>query len=158
MSLENPDELICARLGNAGGITLGIGDGEMFIASDIPAILAHTRQMVFLENRQMARSYARRSFEVTDIDGRPVRPEIHNIAWDPVSAAKGEFKHFMQKEIFDQPRALIDTLGGRADFETGRGISPRPEPDCRTGDRLAQDIYHRLRHQLLRRSCWQIHD
>jgi len=118
MSLDNAHELVCARLGNAGGITLGIGDGEMFIASDIPAILAHTRQMVFLENRQMAR-ITRDSYQVTDLDGRPLVPEIHNIAWDPVSAAKGEFKHFMQKEIFDQPRALIDTLGGRADFETG---------------------------------------
>ena len=123
MSLDDPEELICARLGNAGGITLGIGKGEMFIASDIPAILAHTRQMVFLENRQMAR-VSRDNFELTDFDGRPVTPEIHNIAWDPVSAAKGEFKHFMQKEIFDQPRALIDTLGGRADFETGQVSLP----------------------------------
>ena len=123
MSLDDPEELICARLGNAGGITLGIGKGEMFIASDIPAILAHTRQMVFLENRQMAR-VSRDNFEITDFDGRPVTPEIHNIAWDPVSAAKGEFKHFMQKEIFDQPRALIDTLGGRADFETGQVSLP----------------------------------
>lgn len=123
MSLDDPEELICARLGNAGGITLGIGEGEMFIASDIPAILAHTRQMVFLENRQMAR-VSKDNFELTDLDGRPVTPEIHSIAWDPVSAAKGEFKHFMQKEIFDQPRALIDTLGGRADFETGQVSLP----------------------------------
>jgi glucosamine--fructose-6-phosphate aminotransferase (isomerizing) len=119
MSLDNPEELICARLGNAGGITLGIGEGEMYIASDIPAILAHTRQMIFLENRQMAR-ITRETFEISDLDGRLVEAEVHNIAWDPVSAAKGEFKHFMQKEIFDQPRALIDTLGGRADFETGQ--------------------------------------
>jgi glucosamine--fructose-6-phosphate aminotransferase (isomerizing) len=123
MSLDNPDELVCARLGNAGGIALGIGEGEMFIASDIPAILAHTRQMIFLENRQMAR-ITRDSFEVSDLDGRQVTPEIQNIAWDPVSAAKGEFKHFMQKEIFDQPRALIDTIGGRADFETGQVSLP----------------------------------
>jgi glucosamine--fructose-6-phosphate aminotransferase (isomerizing) len=123
MSIDNPDELVCARLGNAGGIALGIGDGEMFIASDIPAILAHTRQMIFLENRQMAR-ITRDTYEVMDLDGRPVKTEIQNIAWDPVSAAKGEYKHFMQKEIFDQPRALIDTLGGRADFETGQVSLP----------------------------------
>jgi glutamine---fructose-6-phosphate transaminase (isomerizing) len=123
MSLDNPDELICARIGNAGGITLGIGEGEMFIASDIPAILDHTRQMIFLENRQMAR-ITRETVEVSDLDGRLVEAEVHNIAWDPVSAAKGEFKHFMQKEIFDQPRALIDTLGGRADFETGQVSLP----------------------------------
>lgn len=123
MSLEDPDQLICARLGNAGGIALGVGEGEMFIASDIPAILAHTRQMVFLENRQMAR-ITRDAFYLSDLDGRPIAAEITNVAWDPVSAAKGEFKHFMQKEIFDQPRALIDTLGGRAEFEAGRVSLP----------------------------------
>jgi glucosamine--fructose-6-phosphate aminotransferase (isomerizing) len=63
-------------------------------------------------------------FTISDLDGRPVETEIHAIPWDPVSAAKGEFKHFMQKEIFDQPRALIDTLGGRADFENGRVLLP----------------------------------
>jgi glucosamine--fructose-6-phosphate aminotransferase (isomerizing) len=123
MSTVQPDELVCARLGNAGGITLGLGDGEMFIASDIPAILNHTRQMVFLESRQIAR-VGRESFSITDLDGAAVAAEIHHIAWDPVSAAKGEFKHFMQKEIFEQPRALIDTLGGRADFETGQVTLP----------------------------------
>ena len=123
MNVDHPDELVCARLGNAGGITLGIGEDEMFIASDIPAILAYTRDMIFLENRQMAR-ITRNGYSVTDLDGRSITPEIHAIAWDPVSAARGEFKHFMQKEIFDQPRALIDTLGGRADFEKGRVLLP----------------------------------
>lgn len=119
MNVDQPDRLFCARLGNAGGITLGIGKGEMFIASDIPAILEYTRQMIFLESRQMAH-ITRNSYRVSDLAGNPVTPEIHTIAWDPVSAAKGEFKHFMQKEIFEQPRALIDTLRGRADFENGR--------------------------------------
>ena len=119
MSISEPDTLFCARLGNAGGITLGIGDGEMFIASDIPAILEYTRNMVFLENRQMVEMTSA-GFTLTDLDGQPITPEIHKISWDPVSAAKGEYKHFMQKEIFEQPRALIDTIGGRADFENGR--------------------------------------
>jgi glutamine---fructose-6-phosphate transaminase (isomerizing) len=119
MSTAEPETLVTARLGNAGGITLGIGEGEMFIASDIPAILEYTRQMVFLENRQMAR-LTRDGYRVTDLDGQPVAAEVHAIAWDPVSAAKGEYKHFMQKEIFEQPRALIDTLSNRADFENGR--------------------------------------
>ncbi len=118
MSVDHPDTLICARLGNAGGITLGVGQDEMFIASDIPAILEFTRQMVFLESRQMAR-VTRRGFTVTDLEGHTITPEIHTIAWDPVSAAKGEFKHFMQKEIFEQPQAIINTLRGRVDFETG---------------------------------------
>jgi len=119
MSVEQPDTLFCARLGNAGGITLGIGHDEMFIASDIPAILEYTREMVFLESRQMAR-LTRASFAVMDLEGRPVQSQIHQIGWDPVSAAKGEFKHFMQKEIFEQPQALIDTVRGRVDFENGR--------------------------------------
>jgi len=118
MSIDQPDQLVCARIGNAGGIALGIGAGEMFIASDIPAILEYTRQIIFLESRQMA-VVTVADYRVTDLDGRPVRAEVHAIAWDPVSAEKGEYKHFMQKEIFEQPRALIDTLGGRIDFETG---------------------------------------
>ena len=118
MSSDSPDRIVCARIGNAGGITLGVGDGEMFIASDIPAILEYTRRMVFLDSHQMA-VVTRDSYEVMSLDGRPIEPEIHTIAWDPVSAVKGEYKHFMQKEIFDQPRAIIDTLGGRIDFETG---------------------------------------
>ncbi|CUS02451.2 Glutamine--fructose-6-phosphate aminotransferase [isomerizing] [Candidatus Promineifilum breve] len=118
MSADQPDRIVCARIGNAGGITLGLGEGEMFIASDIPAILEYTRQMIFLESRQMAVITAG-GYRVMTLDGRPVAPERHTIAWDPVSAVKGEYKHFMQKEIFEQPRALIDTLGGRVDFETG---------------------------------------
>ncbi len=119
MSQDRPDTLLCARLGNAGGITLGLGQDEMFIASDIPAILEYTRQMIFLENRQIAR-LTRHSYEITDLDGRSVLPEIHQISWDPVSAAKGEYKHFMQKEIHEQPQSLIDTVRGRVDFENGR--------------------------------------
>ncbi len=118
MSVDRPDQLICARLGNAGGITLGIGRDEMFIASDIPAILEYTRDMVFLENRQVA-VVTRHGFQLTDVAGNPIEPEVHNINWDPVSAVKGEFKHFMQKEIHDQPQALIDTMRGRVNFEQG---------------------------------------
>ena len=101
------------------GITLGIGQDEMFIASDIPAILEHTRRMVFLESGQMA-VLTNHSYALTDLDSNVLSAEEHTIAWDPVSAAKGGYKHFMQKEIFEQPRALIDTLAGRVDFEYGR--------------------------------------
>ncbi len=118
MAIDAPDRLVCARIGNAGGITLGIGQDEMFVASDIPAILEHTRTMVFLESHQMA-TVTQHDYAVTDLDGQPVGAEVHAIAWDPVSAVKGEYKHFMQKEIFEQPRALIDTIGGRTDFEDG---------------------------------------
>jgi glucosamine--fructose-6-phosphate aminotransferase (isomerizing) len=123
MSSRQPDRLVVVRTGNAGGVALGIGDGESFIASDIPAILEQTRQMVFLENRQMATVFADHH-EVQTLDGSKLQPSIHQIAWDPVSAAKGEFKHFMQKEIFDQARSLTDTIRGRIDFEREEVLLP----------------------------------
>ena len=115
-SSREPDRLIACRIGNAGGVAIGLGDGEMFIASDIPAILDHTREMVFLESRQMATITAD-GYTVQTLDGEPVTPTVHAIPWDPVSAAKGEYKHFMQKEIFEQPRAVTDTIRGRVDFD-----------------------------------------
>jgi glucosamine--fructose-6-phosphate aminotransferase (isomerizing) len=123
MSSDRPDQLVCARIGNAGGIALGLGEGEMFIASDIQAILEYTRRIIFLESRQMAVVSAG-GYRVTDLDGRPASVEVHTIAWDPISAVKGEYRHFMQKEIFEQPRALIDTLGGRVNFDTGAVALP----------------------------------
>jgi glucosamine--fructose-6-phosphate aminotransferase (isomerizing) len=118
MSKSEPDRLVTVRIGNAGGVALGLGKDEMYIASDIPAILEHTRHMVFLESRQMATITAD-GYSVQTLEGEPVDAEIHNIPWDPVSAAKGEYRHFMQKEIYEQGRTLTDTLRGRVDFETG---------------------------------------
>jgi glucosamine--fructose-6-phosphate aminotransferase (isomerizing) len=118
MSADEPDQLVAVRIGNAGGVALGVGEGEMFVASDIPAILEHTRRMVFLESRQVA-TVTRDAYRVQTLDGEPVDAELHSIAWDPVSAARGEFKHFMQKEIHEQARALTDTLRGRVDFQNG---------------------------------------
>lgn len=123
LSADDPDRLVAVRIGNAGGVALGLGDGEMFIASDIPAILEHTRRMVFLESRQMA-TVTRDAYHVQTLDGEPVDAEVHTIAWDPVSAARGEFKHFMQKEIHEQARALTDTLRGRIDFHDGCVVLP----------------------------------
>jgi glucosamine--fructose-6-phosphate aminotransferase (isomerizing) len=90
----------------------------MFLASDIPAILKHTRQMVFLEDRQMA-VLTRAGVEVTTLAGEPIEAQVHSISWDPVSAAKGTYRHFMQKEIYEQARSITDTIRGRADFERG---------------------------------------
>ncbi|MGD2103497.1 MAG: glutamine--fructose-6-phosphate transaminase (isomerizing) [Anaerolineae bacterium] len=118
LSRHEPDRLVAARLGNAGGLTVGVGDGEMFLASDIPAILKHTRQMVFLEDRQMA-VLTRAGVEVTTLAGEPIEAQVHSISWDPVSAAKGTYRHFMQKEIYEQARSITDTIRGRADFERG---------------------------------------
>lgn len=119
LSSREPDRLVVARLGNAGGLTLGVGEGEMFLASDIPAILEHTRDMIFLEDRQLA-SVTRQGAQVTTLAGERVEVEVHTIPWDPVSAAKGTYRHFMQKEIYEQARSITDTIRGRAQFEPGR--------------------------------------
>lgn len=118
-SADEPDKIVCARIGNAGGVVIGLGEGENFIASDIPAILEHTRRVIFLESHQMA-VITRDCVRVETLTGQPVQPEIHTIAWDAVSAEKGEYRHFMQKEIHEQVRALTDTLAGRVDFHNGR--------------------------------------
>jgi len=136
MSANDPARLVAVRIGNAGGVALGIGQGEMFIASDIPAILEHTRQMVFLESRQMA-TITRDAYHVQTLDAAPVDAKIHTIPWDPVSAARGEYKHFMQKEIHEQARALTDTLRGRVDFQQGTIALPEMN--------LTPDIAARLR-------------
>jgi glucosamine--fructose-6-phosphate aminotransferase (isomerizing) len=120
ISRLEPDRLVAARIGNAGGVTLGIGDGEMFIASDMPAILQHTRDMVFLESREMAVVTAEGYQVLSVTDGAPLEKQVHAIPWDPVSAAKGEYRHFMEKEIYEQARSVTDTIRGRAEFEPGR--------------------------------------
>ncbi|MBL8116673.1 MAG: glutamine--fructose-6-phosphate transaminase (isomerizing) [Anaerolineae bacterium] len=123
MNREKPDELVAVRIGNAGGVAIGLGEDENYIASDIPAILEHTRRMIFLESRQIATITAS-SVHIQTLDGQPISHEVHDIPYDPVSAAKGEFKHFMQKEIFEQARSLTDTIRGRIDFEQGEAILP----------------------------------
>jgi glutamine---fructose-6-phosphate transaminase (isomerizing) len=116
---ETPDRLVTARLGNAGGLVIGRGQGETFIASDIPAILEHTRDVIFLEHRQVAQITCA-GVEIYDLDAHTVTPRLYNIPWDPVAAEKGTYRHFMQKEIAEQPRAITDTIRGRADFHRGR--------------------------------------
>ncbi len=119
LSSREPDKIVAARLGNAGGVVIGFGEDEMFVASDLPAILEHTRRVVFLENGEMA-VVTRRGARIQTLDGRPVSRPPQNIPWDPVAAEKGEYRHFMQKEIHEQVRALTDTIAGRVDFEAGR--------------------------------------
>ncbi len=118
LSKNEPDKIIAARIGNAGGVVIGHGKDEMYIASDLPAILEHTREMVFLESHQMA-VVSREGVVVMSLEGEEIQPEVHNIPWDPVSAEKGEYRHFMHKEIHEQVRSLTDTIAGRVDFELG---------------------------------------
>jgi glutamine---fructose-6-phosphate transaminase (isomerizing) len=119
MSSLEPDKLVAARLGNAGGVTIGVGKGEMFVASDVPAILEHTQQVIYLESREMAVITAGGA-RFTGLDGCPIHKEIHTIPWDPIRAAKGEYRHFMQKEIHEQAETLGHAISDRIDFGQGR--------------------------------------
>lgn len=137
MSKAEPDTLIAVRIGNAGGVVIGQGENETYIASDIPAIHMHTRDLVFLESRQMAVIKAE-GFVIKDLQGNIIQPELHHIPYDPVSAVKGEYKHFMQKEIFEQARSLTDTIRGRIDFDNHTVNIPEMNLD--------KDLAKRLQH------------
>ena len=119
LSTREQDKIVAARIGNAGGVVVGFGDDEMYVASDMPAILEHTRRMVFLESGQIG-VVTREGLTVSTFDGNSVDFEEHLVPWDPVAAEKGEYRHFMHKEIHEQVRSLTDTIGGRVDFDDSR--------------------------------------
>lgn len=115
LSTKEPEKIISARIGNAGGVVIGLGEGENYIASDIPAILEHTNRMVFLDSHQMA-VLQKDKLVLKTLDGKPLDHKVETINLDPVSAVKGNYRHFMQKEIHEQVRSLTETLAGRIDF------------------------------------------
>jgi glucosamine--fructose-6-phosphate aminotransferase (isomerizing) len=126
---NDPDHIVAAKSGGSP-IILGLGEKESFLASDIPAILPYTRQMLFLEDGEFA-VLSQDGVQICDSDGRPVEREPRPIQWDPVSAEKGGYERFMQKEIFEQPRAIMDTISTRvgeagADLDLD-GIDLSPE-------------------------------
>ncbi len=118
LSDSHPDTIVVAKNGGSP-IILGVGAGESFLASDIPAILPYTRQMLFLEDGEFA-ALSREGVQITDADGQLVERPQKVIQWDPVSAEKGGYDRFMQKEIFEQPRAIRDTIGTRVRQDDGK--------------------------------------
>ena len=111
LASDFPDRIVVAKRG-AGSVIIGQGQAETLIASDIPAMLAHTRDVIVLEDDELAAVTAD-AICMSTMDGRPIRRAPVRIAWDPITAEKGGYQHFMQKEIFEQPRAIRDTLRGR---------------------------------------------
>src|SRR5207302_1373396 len=114
VSARDPGKIVAARISNAGGVLVGYGKGENFIASDAPALIEHTRAVSFLDHGELA-VVTKDAVRFRKLSGEPIEKKVEQITWDPIAAAKSGYKHFLLKEIFEQPRAISDTLLGRVE-------------------------------------------
>jgi glucosamine--fructose-6-phosphate aminotransferase (isomerizing) len=117
LSAAEPDKIVVARFGPP--VVIGVGEGESFVASDVPGILHHTRNIYFLADGDMA-ILTLAGVTLTDFDGNPIERKLTHILWDPIQAEKGGYKHFMLKEIWEQPQAVRDTTLGRVSLDSGK--------------------------------------